>query len=43
MVLSIKGSRIKKIMKLHGGEITLQNRFIQKGAEAKLRFPISNN
>ena len=34
---------VKKIMKLHGGEITLQNRFIQKGAEAKLRFPISNN
>ena len=34
---------VKKIMKLHGGEITLQNRFIQKGAEAKLRFPIINN
>jgi hypothetical protein len=26
-------------MQLHGGEITLQNRFLQEGAEAKLRFP----
>jgi|TARA_B110000116_G_scaffold152828_1_gene132126 two-component system sensor histidine kinase CreC len=32
---------VRKIMKLHGGEVTLQNRFIQHGAEAKLRFPIS--
>ena len=34
---------VKKIMKLHGGEVTLQNRFIQRGAEAKLRFPINSN
>ena len=34
---------VRKIMKLHGGEVTLQNRFIQHGAEAKLRFPISPN
>ena len=32
---------VRKIMKLHGGEIILQNRFIQQGAEAKLRFPIN--
>ena len=32
---------VRKIMKLHGGEVTLQNRFIQHGAEAKLRFPIN--
>ena len=31
---------VRKIMKLHGGEVSLQNRFIQQGAEAKLRFPI---
>ena len=31
---------VKKIMQLHGGEITLQNRFLQGGAEARLRFPI---
>ena len=30
---------VRKIMQLHGGEITLQNRFLQEGAEAKLRFP----
>ena len=30
---------VRKIMQLHGGEVTLQNRFIQQGAEAKLRFP----
>ncbi|MBE28858.1 histidine kinase [bacterium] len=30
---------VRKIMKLHGGEVSLQNRFIQQGAEAKLRFP----
>jgi two-component system sensor histidine kinase CreC len=28
-------------MKLHGGEISLQNRFIQQGAEARLRFPLN--
>ena len=33
---------VRKIMKLHGGEVTLQNRFIQQGAEAKLRFPVSS-
>ncbi len=33
---------VRKIMKLHGGEVTLQNRFIQQGAEAKLRFPINS-
>ena len=32
---------VRKIMQLHGGEVTLQNRFIQQGAEAKLRFPIN--
>jgi len=32
---------VKKIMQLHGGEITLKNRLLQKGAEAKLRFPLS--
>ena len=32
---------VRKIMQLHGGEVTLQNRFIQHGAEAKLRFPIN--
>ena len=32
---------VRKIMKLHGGEVSLQNRFIQQGAEAKLRFPIN--
>ena len=32
---------VRKIMKLHGGEVTLQNRFIQHGAEAKLRFPVN--
>ena len=32
---------VRKIMKLHGGEVSLQNRFIQKGAEAKLRFPLN--
>ena len=31
---------VRKIMKLHGGEVSLQNRFIQQGAEAKLRFPL---
>ncbi len=33
---------VRKIMQLHGGEITLQNRFLQEGAEAKLRFPFDN-
>ncbi len=33
---------VNKIMQLHGGEITLNNRFLQDGAEAKLRFPIKN-
>ncbi|MGE4570334.1 MAG: two-component system sensor histidine kinase CreC [Gammaproteobacteria bacterium] len=33
---------VRKIMQLHGGEITLQNRFLQEGAEAKLRFPLDN-
>ena len=33
---------VKKIMQLHGGEITLNNRFLQSGAEAKLRFPLTN-
>jgi len=32
---------VRKIMQLHGGEVTLQNRFIQQGAEAKLRFPVN--
>ena len=32
---------VRKIMQLHGGEVILQNRFIQKGAEAKLRFPLN--
>jgi two-component system sensor histidine kinase CreC len=32
---------VRKIMKLHGGEVSLQNRFIQHGAEAKLRFPLN--
>ncbi len=33
---------VKKIMQLHGGEITLNNRFLHIGAEAKLRFPFIN-
>ena len=33
---------VKKIMQLHGGEITLNNRFLHPGAEAKLRFPFIN-
>jgi two-component system sensor histidine kinase CreC len=32
---------VRKIMQLHGGEITLKNRLLQVGAEAKLRFPLS--
>ena len=32
---------VRKIMQLHGGEITLKNRLLQQGAEAKLRFPLS--
>ena len=32
---------VRKIMQLHGGEITLKNRLLQDGAEAKLRFPLS--
>jgi two-component system sensor histidine kinase CreC len=32
---------VRKIMQLHGGEIKLDNRFLQGGAEAKLRFPLS--
>ena len=31
---------VRKIMQLHGGEITLKNRLLQNGAEAKLRFPL---
>ena len=31
---------VRKIMQLHEGEITLKNRLLQQGAEAKLRFPI---
>ena len=31
---------VRKIMQLHKGEVTLKNRLLQKGAEAKLRFPI---
>jgi len=27
-------------MQLHEGEVTLKNRLLQQGAEAKLRFPI---
>ncbi|MCS5634737.1 MAG: ATP-binding protein, partial [Candidatus Marinimicrobia bacterium] len=32
---------VRKIMQLHGGEITLKNRLLQNGAEAKLRFPLN--
>jgi len=32
---------VRKIMQLHGGEITLKNRLLQNGAEARLRFPVS--
>ena len=32
---------VRKIMQLHGGNITLKNRLLQDGAEAKLRFPLS--
>ena len=32
---------VRKIMQLHGGEITLKNRLLQVGTEAKLRFPLS--
>jgi len=32
---------VRKIMQLHGGEITLKNRLLQNGAEARLRFPLS--
>jgi len=32
---------VRKIMQLHGGEITLKNRLLQVGSEAKLRFPLS--
>jgi len=32
---------VRKIMQLHSGEITLKNRLLQQGAEAKLRFPLS--
>ena len=31
---------VRKIMQLHKGEVTLKNRLLQNGAEAKLRFPI---
>jgi len=27
-------------MQLHGGEVTIKNRLLQEGAEAKLRFPL---
>ena len=30
---------VKKIMQLHGGEVTLKNRFMTNGAEAILKFP----
>ena len=30
---------VRKIMQLHKGEVTLKNRLLQNGAEAKLRFP----
>ena len=30
---------VRKIMQLHKGEVTLKNRLLQQGAEAKLRFP----
>ena len=32
---------VRKIMQLHGGEITLKNRLLQDGTEVKLRFPLS--
>ena len=32
---------VRKIMQLHGGEITLKNRLLQNGAEVKLRFPLN--
>jgi len=32
---------VRKIMQLHGGEITIKNRLLQVGTEAKLRFPLS--
>jgi len=32
---------VRKIIQLHGGEITLKNRLLQNGAEARLRFPLS--
>ena len=32
---------VRKIMQLHGGEITLKSRLLQVGAEVKLRFPLS--
>ena len=31
---------VRKIMQLHGGEITIKNRLLQVGTEAKLRFPL---
>ena len=31
---------VRKIMQLHGGEVTIKNRLLQNGAEAKLRFPL---
>jgi two-component system sensor histidine kinase CreC len=32
---------VRKIMQLHGGEVTIKNRLLQVGTEAKLRFPLS--
>jgi len=32
---------VRKIMQLHGGDITIKNRLLQVGTEAKLRFPLS--
>ncbi|HAY41507.1 MAG TPA: histidine kinase, partial [Gammaproteobacteria bacterium] len=31
---------VKKIMNLHGGQVSLKNRFMEDGAEAILKFPI---
>jgi two-component system sensor histidine kinase CreC len=33
---------VKKIMKLHGGQISLKNRFMEDGAEAILKFPLNS-
>jgi len=31
---------VKKIMSLHGGTISLKNRFMENGAVATLKFPL---